>query len=127
MNGKDSQTSSNNDLAAALAQFNSGVTTSRQLDKEAKAIAKAEKRRDAAAQKLKELMEQETSPEDKAVAEEEYRTAADEWTRLTNSDATTAELSEEPSVEGSTSEISVPEEATEIVSPVEEAEDQEST
>ena len=127
MNGKDSQTSSNNDLAAALAQFNSGVTTSRQLDKEAKAIAKAEKRRDAAAQKLKELMEQETTPEDKAVAEEEYRTAADEWTRLTNSDATTAELSEEPSVEGSTSEISVPEEATEIVSPVEEAEDQEST
>ena len=127
MNGKDSQTSSNNDLAAALAQFNSGVTTSRQLDKEAKAIAKAEKRRDAAAQKLKELMEQETSPEDKAVAEEEYRTSADEWPRLTNSDATTADLSEEPSVEGSTSEISVPEEATEIVSPVEEAEDQEST
>ena len=126
MNGKDSQTSSNNDLAAALAQFNSGVTTSRQLDKEAKAIAKAEKRRDAAAQKLKELMEQETSPEDKAVAEEEYRTAADEWTRLTNSDATTAELSEEPSVEGSTSEISVPEEAAEIVSPAEDTEDQES-
>ena len=74
MNGKDSQTSSNNDLAAALAQFNSGVTTSRQLDKEAKAIAKAERRRDAAAQNLKELMDQETNPEDRAIAEEEYRT-----------------------------------------------------
>ena len=96
MNGKDSQTSSNNDLAAALAQFNSGVTTSRQLDKEAKAIAKAERRRDAAAQNLKELMEQETSPEDKKVAEEEYRSAADEWTRLTNPDATTAELLKSP-------------------------------
>ncbi|MEC7827000.1 MAG: hypothetical protein VX760_04550 [Actinomycetota bacterium] len=127
MNGKDSQTSTNNDLAAALAQFNSGVTTSRQLDKEAKAIAKAEKRRDAAAQKLKELMEQETTPEDKAAAEEEYRTAADEWTRLTNSDATSAELSEEPLVEGSPSEISVPEEAAEIVSPTEDTEDQEPT
>ena len=127
MNGKDSQTSTNNDLAAALAQFNSGVTTSRQLDKEAKAIAKAEKRRDAAAQKLKELMEQETTPEDKAAAEEEYRTAADEWTRLTNSDATSAELSEEPLVEGSPSEISVPEQAAEIVSPTEDTEDQEPT
>ncbi|HJL99170.1 MAG: hypothetical protein QGF99_07440 [Acidimicrobiales bacterium] len=127
MNGKDSQTSSNNDLAAALAQFNSGVTASRQLDKEAKAIAKAEKRRDAAAQKLKELMEKETSPEDKAAAEEEYRTAADEWTRLTNPDATTAELSEEPAVEGSTSEISAPEEPTEIASLAADTEDQEPT
>ena len=127
MNGKDSQTSTSNDLAAALAQFNSGVTTSRQLDKEAKAIAKAEKRRDAAAQKLKEVMEQGTTPEDKAAAEEEYRTAADEWTRLTNSDATSAELSEEPLVEGSPSEISVPEQAAEIVSPTEDTEDQEPT
>ncbi len=125
MNGKDSQTSSNHDLAAALAQFNSGVTTSRQLDKEAKAIAKAERRRDAAAQSLKELIEQETSPEDKAVAEEEYRTAADEWTRLTNPDATTAEPSEEPPVEASETEISAPEEPAEMASAAEETEDQE--
>ena len=125
MNGKDSQTSSNNDLAAALAQFNSGVTTSRQLDKEAKAIAKAERRRDAAAQNLKELMEQETSPEDKKVAEEEYRSAAEEWTRLTNPDATTAEPSEEPPVEASETEISAPEEPSEIAIPTEEIENQE--
>jgi len=125
MNGKDSQTSSNNDLAAALAQFNSGVTTSRQLDKEAKAIAKAERRRDAAAQNLKELMEQETSPEDKAVAEEQYRTAADEWTRLTNPDAITVEPSEEPPVEASETEISASEEPTENASAAEEVEEQE--
>ncbi|MEE3256125.1 MAG: hypothetical protein VX222_02475 [Actinomycetota bacterium] len=127
MNGKDSQTSTNNDLAAALAQFNSGVTTSRQLDNAANASAKAEKRRAAAAHKLKVLLAQQTTPEDKAAAEEEYRTAADEWTRLTNSDATSAELSEEPLVEGSPSEISVPEEAAEIVSPTEDTEDQEPT
>ena len=126
MNGKDSQTSSNNDLAAALAQFNSGVTTSRQLDKEAKAIAKAERRRDAAAQNLKELMDQETNPEDRAIAEEEYRTAADEWTRLTNPDATTAKPAEEPPVEASETEISASEEPAEIVTPAEETEDQES-
>lgn len=127
MNGKDSQTPGSNDLASALAQFNSGVTASRQLDKEAKAIAKAEKRRDVAAQKLKELMEQETNPEERAAVEEDYRSAVDEWSRLTNPDVDTAELDEESTDDASDNETRAPEEHPETMSPIEETENREAT
>ena len=78
-------------LADALAQFNKGVATSRQMDREQKAIAKAERRRDFAAKKLKDLMQNDASTDDKALAEAEYRDALAEWTRLTNPDAAEAE------------------------------------
>ncbi len=78
-------------LADALAQFNKGVATSRQMDREQKAIAKAERRRDSAAKKLKDLMQNDAGTDDKALAEAEYRDALAEWTRLTNPDAAEAE------------------------------------
>ena len=89
----DSSTSGKTDtgLADALAQFNKGVATSRQMDREQKAVAKAERRRDAAASKLKDLMQNDASTDDKTIAEADYRDALAEWTRLTNPDATEAE------------------------------------
>ena len=89
----DSSTSDRADtgLADALAQFNKGVATSRQVDKEQKAVAKAERRRDAAASKLKDLMQNDATTDDKTIAEADYRDALAEWTRLTNPDATEAE------------------------------------
>ena len=89
----DSSTSGKTDtgLADALAQFNKGVATSRQMDREQKAVAKAERRRDAAASKLKDLMQNDASTDDKTLAEADYRDALAEWTRLTNPDATEAE------------------------------------
>lgn len=78
-------------LGDALAQFNKGVAASRQMDREQKAIAKAERRRDSAAKKLKDLMQNDASTDDKALAEAEYRDALAEWTRLTNPDAAEAE------------------------------------
>ena len=78
-------------LADALAQFNKGVATSRQMDREHKAIAKAERRRDFAAKKLKDLMQNDATTDDKTIAEADYRDALAEWTRLTNPDATEAE------------------------------------
>ena len=89
----DSSTSGKTDggLTDALAQFNKGVVTTRQMDREQKAVAKAERRRDAAASKLKDLMQNDASTDDKAIAEADYRDALAEWTRLTNPDATEAE------------------------------------
>ncbi len=89
----DSSTSGKADtgLADALAQFNKGVATSRQMDREQKAVAKAERRRDAAAIKLKDLMQNDASTEDKTLAEADYRDALAEWTRLTNPDVIEAE------------------------------------
>ena len=89
----DSSTSGKTDtgLADALAQFNKGVATSRHMDREQKAVAKAERRRDAAASKLKDLMQNDGSTDDKTIAEVDYRDALAEWTRLTNPDATEAE------------------------------------
>ena len=89
----DSSTSGKTDtgLADALAQFNKGVATSRQMDREQKAVAKAERRRDAAASKLKDLMQNDGSTDDKTIAEADYRDALAEWTRLTNPDATEGE------------------------------------
>ena len=89
----DSSTSGKTDtgLADALAQFNKGVATSRQMDREQKAVAKAERRRDAAASKLKDLMQNDATTDDKTIAEADYRDALAEWIRLTNPDATEAE------------------------------------
>ena len=89
----DSATSGKTDtgLADALAQFNKGVATSRQMDREQKAVAKAERRRDSAASKLKDLMQSDAGADDKALAEADYRNALAEWTRLTNPDAADAE------------------------------------
>ena len=89
----DSSTSGKADtgLADALAQFNKGVATSRQMDREQKAVAKAERQRDAAASKLKDLMQNDASAEDKTLAEADYRDGLAEWTRLTNPDVTEAE------------------------------------
>ena len=89
----DSSTGGKTDggLTDALAQFNKGVATSRQMDREQKAVAKAERRRDAAASKLKDLMQNDGSTDDKTIAEADYRDALAEWTRLTNPDATEAE------------------------------------
>ena len=89
----DSSTSGKADsgLADALAQFNKGVVTSRQMDREQKAVAKAERRRDAAASKLKDLMQNDASADDKTLAEADYRDALAEWTRLTNPDVIEAE------------------------------------
>ena len=89
----DSSTSGKTDtgLADALAQFNKGVATSRQMDREQKAVAKAERRRDAASSKLKDVMQNDATTDDKTIAEADYRDALAEWTRLTNPDATEAE------------------------------------
>ncbi|HAF69006.1 MAG TPA: hypothetical protein DCL16_07775 [Acidimicrobiaceae bacterium] len=125
MNGKNSQTASNDDLAAALAQFNNGVTASRQLDKEAKAIAKAEKRRDSAAQKLKEIMDNDADAADRATLEEEYRTAVDEWTRLTNPNTDAAESGDERTVEKVDEEATTAEELPDDPAQEEKTEDQE--
>lgn len=99
MNGKNSQTASTNDLAAALAQFNNGVSETRELDKQSKAVAKAEKRRDLAAQKLKESMDNDAGATDRTSLEEEYRVAVDDWTRLTNPNSEVTEIDGEEATE----------------------------
>lgn len=99
MNGKNSQTASTNDLAAALAQFNDGVSETRELDKQSKAVAKAEKRRDLAAQKLKESMDNDAGATDRTSLEEEYRVAVDDWTRLTNPNSDVTEIDGEEATE----------------------------
>lgn len=99
MNGKNSQTASTNDLAAALAQFNNGVSATRELDKQSKAVAKAEKRRDLAAQKLKESMDNDAGATDRTTLEEEYRVAVDDWTRLTNPNSDVTEIDGEEATE----------------------------
>ena len=99
MNGKNSQTASTNDLAAALAQFNNGVSETRELDKQSKAVAKAEKRRDLAAQKLKESMDNDAGATDGTSLEEEYRVAVDDWTRLTNPNSDVTEIDGEEATE----------------------------
>tara|TARA_Y100000746_G_scaffold158011_1_gene135807 strand:- start:644 stop:1027 length:384 start_codon:yes stop_codon:yes gene_type:complete len=122
MNEKSSQMASNDDIAAALAQFNNGVATSRELDKEAKAIAKAEKRRDLAAQKLKELMENDANGPDRATLEEEYRTAVDDLTRLSNPNSDDRESSVEQSVDSVAAETTPTQESSE--DPVQEGENE---
>ena len=112
MNEKSSQMASNDDIAAALAQFNTGVATSRELDKEAKAIAKAEKRRDLAAQKLKELMENDANGPDRATLEEEYRTAVDDLTRLSNPNSDDGESSVEQGVDSVAAETTPTQESS---------------
>lgn len=124
MNEKSSQMASNDDIAAALAQFNNGVATSRELDKEAKAIAKAEKRRDLAAQKLKELMENDANGPDRATLEEEYRTAVDDLTRLSNPNSDDRESSVEQSVDSVAAETTPTQESSEDPVQEDENEDQ---
>ena len=124
MNEKSSQMASNDDIAAALAQFNTGVATSRELDKEAKAIAKAEKRRDLAAQKLKELMENDANGPDRATLEEEYRTAVDDLTRLSNPNSDDRESSVEQSVDSVAAETTPTQESSEDPVQEDENEDQ---
>ena len=125
MNGKHPQAASNDDLAAALAQFNNGVTTSRELDKQSKAITKAEKRRDTAAQKLKELMESDAEGTDRATLEEEYRMAVEDWTRLTNPNTDAPEIDSRQAVETVDTEIALSEESSEDRVQEDEANDQE--
>jgi len=125
MNGKHPQTASNDDLAAALAQFNNGVTTSRELDKQSKAINKAEKRRDMAAQKLKELMESDAEGTDRATLEEEYRMAVEDWTRLTNPNTDVPEIDSGQAVETVDTETTLSEESSEDRVQEDEANDQE--
>jgi len=125
MNGKHPQAASNDDLAAALAQFNNGVTTSRELDKQSKAITKAEKRRDTAAQKLKELMESDAEGTDRATLEEEYRMAVEDWTRLTNPNTDAPEIDSGQAVETVDTEIALSEESSEDRVQEDEANDQE--
>ena len=122
MNEKSSQMASNDEIAAALAQFNTGVATSRELDKEAKAIAKAEKRRDLAAQKLKELMDNDANRPDRATLEEEYRTAVDDLTRLSNPNSDDRESSVEQSVDSVAAETTPTQESSE--DPVQEGENE---
>lgn len=124
MNEKSSQMASNDDIAAALAQFNNGVATSRELDKEAKAIAKAEKRRDLAAQKLKELMENDANGPDRATLEEEYRTAVDDLTRLSNPNSDDRESSVEQGVDSVAAETTPTQESSEDPVQEDENEDQ---
>ena len=124
MNEKSSQMASNDDIAAALAQFNTGVATSRELDKEAKAIAKAEKRRDLAAQKLKELMDNDANGPDRATLEEEYRTAVDDLTRLSNPNSDDRESSVEQSVDSVAAETTPTQESSEDPVQEDENEDQ---
>ncbi len=125
MNGKHPQAASNDDLAAALAQFNNGVTTSRELDKQSKAINKAEKRRDTAAQKLKELMESGAEEAARATLEEEYRMAVEDWTRLTNPNTDAPEIDSRQAVETVDTEIALSEESSEDRVQEDEANDQE--
>jgi len=125
MNGKHPQTATNDDLASALAQFNNGVTTSRELDKQSKAINKAEKRRDMAAQKLKELMESDAEEADRAILEEEYRMAVEDWTRLTNPNTEAPEIDDGQTVETVDTEIALSEESSEDRAQEDEANDQE--
>ncbi len=124
MNEKSSQMASNDDIAAALAQFNNGVATSRELDKEAKAVAKAEKRRDLAAQKLKELMDNDANGPDRATLEEEYRTAVDDLTRLSNPNSDDRESSVEQSVDSVAAETTPTQESSEDPVQEDENEDQ---
>ena len=86
-------------LAAALVQFNKGVVASRQIDREQKAFAKAERRRDSAAKKVKDLMQSDAGSEEKTVADAEYADALAEWTRLSGSDADDDAKSEVPNIE----------------------------
>ncbi len=86
-------------LAAALAQFNKGVVATRQIDREQKALAKAERRRDAAAKKVKDLMQSDAGSEEKTVAEAEYADALAEWNRLSGTDADNDAKSEALNIE----------------------------
>jgi|GEM_PF-845731 len=125
MNGKNSQTASNNDLAAALAQFNNGVSATRELDKQSKAVAKAEKRRDLAAQKLKESMDNDAGATDRVSLEEEYRMAVDDWTRLTNPNSDDIEMDGEEATETVDVETTSTDEPSQDQAQADEADDQE--
>jgi len=95
------------------------------LDKQSKAINKAEKRRDMAAQKLKELMESDAQEADRTILEEEYRMAVEDWTRLTNPNTEAPEIDDGQTVETVDTEIALSEESSEGGAQEDEANDQE--
>ncbi len=95
------------ELSAALALFNKGVETSRDLDRRQKAIDKADRRRKDAASKMKAVLDREPSAEERSAAEAEYREAVDAWQALVSpSDEAPEESVEDGSGDESAEEAS---------------------
>jgi hypothetical protein len=67
------------ETAAVLARFNDGLERTKEHDRRVKVVAKAERAKDEAAKKVKSLEGGDASSEDRAEAQELYRTAAEQW------------------------------------------------
>ena len=81
-------TQADSELQAALAQFNQGLKVQQAEEKAKRAIDKAERRKQQAANTLKKVQDDtNASPDDKAEAEAAYRSAADEYRQLKAGDA----------------------------------------
>jgi len=79
-------TFSNEELAAALSQFNQGVSDSREHERSRKAIAKAERTRNDAATEVKRLLDMDVPAQKREAAENSYREALQALRRLSNPD-----------------------------------------
>ena len=76
-------THADSELQAALAQFNEGLKVQQAEEKAKRAIDKAERRKQQAANTLKKVQDDtNASADEKAEAEASYRSAADEYRRL---------------------------------------------
>ncbi len=84
-------------LQKALAQFNEGLRLQREEDRARRAIEKAERRKDQAAGKLKELQaDTRADAETKATAEQEYKAALADLARLRAGEAEPDQPEAEP-------------------------------
>ena len=97
------------ELSAALAQFNQGAAATRDNDRHEKAVAKADRRRQDAAARMKTVLDADPSAEERDEAEAAYRTAVDEWKQLLSPTELDADVLEDPSPEDPSPEDPSPE------------------
>lgn len=64
--------------------FNNSVQATRDAERQRQALGRADRRRKDAGVRVKRLMEIDSNVEERAEAEVEYRSAVDEWQRITN-------------------------------------------
>ncbi|HAN07064.1 MAG TPA: hypothetical protein DCP89_01070 [Acidimicrobiaceae bacterium] len=79
------RTFSNEELKAALSQFNQGVSDTREHERSRKAIVKAERIRNDAAAEVKRLLDMDVPAQEREAAENSYREALQTLQRLSNS------------------------------------------
>ena len=103
----------NDALDAALAQFNEGLKTQQAEEAAQRAVDKAERKKQQAASELKKLQsDANVSAEDKAAAEEAYRTAVEDFNKLRSGEAVEEEAAadDEPTEEEAAEEGAAEEE-----------------